>query len=100
MNSRTDIGANEQGIDATYLSRLNRLYDMWAANFNLCPVLTVETDNLNVILHDTHLNLIIQRIQERLIGKDYLVLEDKNGSNDVQTSPTNDPPAPDGAADG
>ncbi|MEZ4715867.1 MAG: hypothetical protein R2851_07245 [Caldilineaceae bacterium] len=28
---------------------LNRRYDEWIGSFTLCPVLTVETDNLNYV---------------------------------------------------
>lgn len=65
----------EQEIDEKYLERLNHLYDRWADGFRLCPVLTVDTNNLNYVLHDEHLDQIWQKIVERLQGKDYLTLE-------------------------
>lgn len=64
----------EQDIDPAYLAQLNTLYDNWIANFQLCPVLTIETDNLNYIAYEDHLTQIIHRIQERLHGKDTLTL--------------------------
>ncbi|PID86203.1 MAG: deoxynucleoside kinase [Chloroflexi bacterium] len=64
----------EQEIDEKYLERLNLLYARWVENFNLCPVLTVDTDNLNFLQHDEHLDQIWQKIVERLQGKDYLKL--------------------------
>lgn len=70
----------EQAIAEGYLSRLNQLYDEWIVGFKLCPVLTVDTDNLDYVQHDEHLQLIIDRIQERLHGQDYLALEAKDKS--------------------
>jgi deoxyadenosine/deoxycytidine kinase len=65
----------EQGISADYLHRLNLLYDDWIGRFTLSPVLTVETDTLNYVLHDSHLDQIWSRIEQRLRGRDYLLLE-------------------------
>jgi deoxyadenosine/deoxycytidine kinase len=64
----------ERTISADYLSALNDLYDDWVARFALCPVLTVETDNLDYVQHDAHLDQIVGRINDRLHGKDYLSL--------------------------
>ena len=64
----------ERSISADYLGQLNDLYDGWTANFTLCPVLTVETDNLDYVQHDEHLNQIVQRINDRLHGKETLAL--------------------------
>lgn len=66
----------EQAIAESYLNRLNELYDQWIAGFKLCPVLTVNSDNLDYVQNDEHLQLIIERIQERLHGQDYLALGD------------------------
>lgn len=68
----------EQSIAEAYLNRLNQLYDEWITGFKLCPVLTVDTDNLDYVQHDEHLQLIIDRIQERLHGQEYLALEAKD----------------------
>jgi deoxyadenosine/deoxycytidine kinase len=64
----------EQSISDAYLEQLNKLYDEWVGRFSLCPVLTIETDNLDYVQHDDHLALIIERMQERLRGKDILAL--------------------------
>ena len=64
----------EQSISDAYLEQLNGLYDEWVGRFSLCPVLTIETDNLDYVQHDDHLELIIGRMQERLRGKDILAL--------------------------
>ena len=67
----------EQTISSEYMEQLNELYDEWISKFILCPILTVETDNLDYVLHDEHLELINQRIQNRLHGKESLELEEK-----------------------
>ena len=64
----------EQSISDAYLEQLNGLYDEWVGRFSLCPVLTIETDNLDYVQHDDHLELIIERMLERLRGKDSLRL--------------------------
>jgi len=66
----------ERTISADYLTALNELYDDWVTRFALCPVLTVETDNLDYVQHDAHLDQIVGRINDRLHGKDYLALQD------------------------
>ena len=63
----------EQTMAPDYLARLNDLYEQWVAGFTLCPVLVVETDNLNYVQHESHLSLVAQRIQDRLHGKETLV---------------------------
>lgn len=64
----------ELGIQDAYLMQLNALYDEWAENFTLSPVLTVETDDLNYVLHQSHLDQIWSKIETRLSGRDYLKL--------------------------
>lgn len=39
----------EKTIQREYLAGLNTLYDKWISKFELCPTLTIETDNLNVV---------------------------------------------------
>ncbi|MEM7117799.1 MAG: deoxynucleoside kinase [Chloroflexota bacterium] len=64
----------EQAIADSYLEQLNTLYDRWATQFRLCPVLTIETNALNYIKYEEHLDLIWQKIDHRLQGRDYLAL--------------------------
>jgi deoxyadenosine/deoxycytidine kinase len=66
----------ERNIADTYLQDLNRLYDEWAAGFTLSPVLTVDTDNLDYVQYDEHLEQIWARIYDRLQGRDYLALQE------------------------
>jgi len=65
----------ELDISDSYLAQLNELYDRWAADFRLCPVLTVDTNNLNYVQHDSHLDQIMSRIEDRLQGREYIELE-------------------------
>ncbi len=65
----------ERAISTEYLSRLNRLYEKWIANFSLCPVLTVPADDLDYVAHTGHLNLIAAKVQEKLTGKEEVVFE-------------------------
>ncbi|HSD84690.1 MAG TPA: deoxynucleoside kinase, partial [Anaerolineae bacterium] len=39
--------AMESGITPDYLRLLDRYYDEWLADFNVCPVLTIRSDNLD-----------------------------------------------------
>ncbi len=74
----------ERSIESDYLARLNKLYESWVANFNLCPVLTVPTDDLNYVVHPGHLDLVARKIEEKLTGKDEVVfdpVEVANGRN-------------------
>ncbi len=62
----------EQVISDTYLTRLNRLYEEWAAQFTLSPVLTIDTNGLDYVQNEEHLEIIWQKIDDRLHGKDFL----------------------------
>ncbi len=64
----------EQSISDDYLLRLNLLYDRWADDFTLSPVLIVNTDSLNYVQHSDHLDLIWQKIDDRLQGKEVIAL--------------------------
>lgn len=65
----------EQTISGEYLAALNDLYDEWVTAFTICPVLTVVTDNLDYVQRHEHLTQIVQRIQDRLHGKELLEFE-------------------------
>jgi len=64
----------EQAIAGDYLAQLNLLYDQWSAGFTLSPVLIVETDKLDYVQYDQHLDQIWERIDHRLRGRDHLTL--------------------------
>ncbi len=74
--------AYERQITPDYLERLNQLYEEWISHFVLCPVLTVPADVLNYVAHPGHLDLVAQKIQEKLTGNEEVVfdLEEMNNS--------------------
>jgi deoxyadenosine/deoxycytidine kinase len=60
----------ESTISEDYLALLDSYYTEWIANFDLCPVLTLRTDDLDFVHKTKHLDLVVERIQERLSGKE------------------------------
>ena len=67
--------AIEAGITAEYLSLLDNFYDDWLASFDLCPVLTIRSDDLDFVNKSQHLEIVIQRIRDKLVGKEELVFD-------------------------
>jgi deoxyadenosine/deoxycytidine kinase len=65
----------ESGITADYLNLLDSYYEDWLKTFDLCPVLTIRSDDLNFVSRPRHLDLVIERIHEKLSGRDEMVLE-------------------------
>jgi deoxyadenosine/deoxycytidine kinase len=63
----------ERAISTDYLEQLNELYEAWAERFNLCPVLTVPSDNLDFVSNSHHLDLIVEKVLERLQGREEVV---------------------------
>ena len=58
------------GITAEYLRLLDRYYQEWMAAFDLCPVLTIRTDDLDFVHKAHHLEIVVARMQELLAGKE------------------------------
>lgn len=52
----------EATISGEYLAQLNALYETWVARFTVCPLLIVETDDLDFAHNMTHFETIAQRI--------------------------------------
>ncbi|HUP28082.1 MAG TPA: deoxynucleoside kinase [Chloroflexia bacterium] len=69
----------EQSLSTDYLLQLNERYVEWASTFNLCPVLTVATDNIDFVHHEAHLDRIVQRVQDRLGGRELITLGQPTG---------------------
>ena len=65
----------ERKIAPEYLQNLNDLYESWIENFTLCPVLAVPADDLDYVAHPGHLRLIIDKVDEKLTGKEEVVFE-------------------------
>jgi deoxyadenosine/deoxycytidine kinase len=63
----------ERTITPEYLAQLNLLYEDWITNFSLCPVLTVPADALDYVAHPGHLDLVAQKVDEKLTGKEEVV---------------------------
>jgi deoxyadenosine/deoxycytidine kinase len=63
----------ETGITADYLTLLDSFYNDWMNIFDLCPVLTLSTADLDFVNKTQHLDLVVQKIQEKLSGKEEMV---------------------------
>ncbi|MBN1886650.1 MAG: deoxynucleoside kinase [Thermoflexales bacterium] len=66
----------ETGITLDYLGLLDRYYEEWLADFAACPVLMIPSDQLDFVHRPEHLDLVVQRILDRLHGKEQLVFPD------------------------
>ncbi len=64
----------ETGISADYLALLDTFYDEWLAAFDLCPVLTIRTDDLDFVHQTGHLETVVNRIQDKLEGREVMDL--------------------------
>ncbi len=60
----------ESAIAADYLQLLNRYYEEWLAGFDLCPVLSIPADELDFVNQPQHLQVILEKVQEKLSGKE------------------------------
>lgn len=65
----------ERTIPSDYLQGLNNLYEAWIDNFTLCPVLAVPADDLDYVSHPGHLRLIMEKVTDKLTGKEEVVFE-------------------------
>jgi len=63
----------ESTITPEYLSLLDSFYDEWTRTFDICPVLTIRSDDLDFVHKANHLDVVIDHIQEKLSGKEELV---------------------------
>jgi len=63
----------ETGIDEAYLNLLARFYDEWIQAFDLCPVLTVRSDDLDFVHKTEHLDIVVQRVKDILAGHEEMV---------------------------
>ncbi len=71
----------EQEINPDYLAQLNELYETWINSFGLCPILTVPADDLDYVEHPGHLDLIVDKVKEKLTGKDEVIFEPADIAN-------------------
>lgn len=63
----------ETGITSEYLSLLDSFYDDWMQTFDVCPVLTIRTDDLDFVHESRHLDIVVERIQDKLAGREEVV---------------------------
>ena len=63
----------EGGITPEYLSLLETFYEEWMQVFELCPVLTIRADDLDFVHKPKHLEIVVERIQDRLAGKEEVI---------------------------
>jgi deoxyadenosine/deoxycytidine kinase len=66
----------ERGITTEYLSLLESLYEDWMGEFDVCPVLTIRTDDLDFVHKPKHLEIVVNRIHDKLAGKEELQFPD------------------------
>jgi deoxyadenosine/deoxycytidine kinase len=65
--------AIESGITSEYLALLDSFYEEWMGDYDLSPVLTIRSDDLDFVHKQGHLDIVIQRIQDTLAGREELV---------------------------
>lgn len=63
----------ESGIDESYLKLLERFYQEWIEDFDLCPVLTIRSDDLDFVHQSGHLDIVVKSINDRLAGREEMV---------------------------
>lgn len=63
----------ETGVSVEYLSLLDRFYEEWIETFDLCPVLTIKSDDLDFVHKKHHLEIVTDRIMEKLAGKEEMI---------------------------
>ncbi len=56
----------EKSIEKEYLQNLNRLYDKWISKFELCPTLTIENDDLNIMRCKKDYEFVKEKILRQL----------------------------------
>ena len=63
----------ESGISEDYLALLESFYEDWMQTFDVCPVLTIRTDDLDFVNKAQHLDIVVQRIQDKLAGREEVI---------------------------
>jgi len=65
--------AIESSITPAYLALLDSFYEEWMQHFDVCPVLTIRTDDLDFVNKTRHLDVVVKRIQDKLAGKEEVI---------------------------
>lgn len=63
----------ESGISAEYLTLLESFYRDWLGTFDLCPILAIPSADLNFVKKPEHLDIVVQRIKDKLAGREEVV---------------------------
>ena len=56
----------EQNIDQGYLQELNTLYDRWVTHQKVAPLLAINTDGLNLVDNEMHLDQVVNQVLAKL----------------------------------
>jgi deoxyadenosine/deoxycytidine kinase len=56
----------EQQIPQAYLEHLNRRYEEWLRRFDLCPVLTIDTDDLDIVNNLDDRQQVLETVRQML----------------------------------
>ena len=59
----------EAGISPEYLKRLNALYEDWMDAFDQCPLLVINSDDLDFVEKPEHVDKVVGWIQEKMTGR-------------------------------
>ena len=70
----------ESGISSDYLSLLEVFYEEWLDTFDLCPVLTIQSADLNFVKDPHHLDIVVKRIEDKLSGKEVVTFNNGGDS--------------------
>jgi len=68
----------ESGITLKYLTLLDSFYQDWMDTFDLCPVLTIKSDDLDFVHRPGHLDIVVKRIHEKLTGKEEVIFPEQS----------------------
>jgi deoxyadenosine/deoxycytidine kinase len=55
--------SSERSIPVSYLEQLNRRYEDWLRRFDLCPLVTIDTDELDVVAHPEHREQVLDMVR-------------------------------------
>lgn len=68
----------ESGITSDYLALLESFYEDWINTFQICPVLTIPSGDLDFVHKPRHLDIVVLRIQDKLAGKEEIVFPEND----------------------
>lgn len=68
--------AIESGITHEYLALLDSFYEDWLQQFDVCPVLVIPSEDLNFVAKPAHLDIVVQKIEQKLAGKEDVIFPD------------------------